>query len=125
MVEKLHPPLEGINSDGKHKEEREESKMNKAKDGKKVSMDISQTKDQKGSERKVSSSGVSKRNLWKKTRTSAAKLAQLEMLKRAKRSKLKKLPFQTRFLFLSFVRMCLLCLHLMREKHRKDSTCSG
>ena len=126
MVEKMYPPPGGIkNSDEKSKEEKEESKMNKAKDEQKVVMAVLKTKDQKGSGRKMSPSGVGKRNLWKKMRTSATKLVQLEMLKRAKKSKRKKLPFQSRFLFVFFIsRMCLVCLHMIvRKKHRMGSTC--
>ena len=116
----MHPLPEGIKNGDKNEEEKEESKMNKENDGKEVAMDVSQTKEQKGSERKMSNPGVSKRNLWKKTRTNAAKLVQLELLKRAKKTKRKKLQFQTRFLFMSFIRMCLICLHIAREKHSMD-----
>ena len=126
MVEKLPPTPRGIkNSDGKIKTEKEESIMNREKEGQKVVMDALQTKDQKGSGRKMSPSGVSKRNLWKKMRTSATKLVQLEMLKRAKKSKRKKRPFQSRFLFVFFItKMCLICLHMtVRKKHRMGSTC--
>ena len=125
MVEKLPPTPGGIkNSDVKNKTEKEESIMNRQKEGQKVVMDVLQTKDQKGSGRKISPSGVSKRNLWKKMRTSATKLVQLEMLKRAKKSKRKKLPFQSRFLFVFFItKMCLICLHIIvRRKHHMDST---
>ena len=120
MVEKMHPtPEEMKNSDEKNEKEKEESKTNKENDGQKLAMDVLKTKEQKGSERKMSSSGVNKRNLWKKMRTSGAKLAQLEMLKRAKKSKRKKLPFQSRFLFVLFItRICLICLHIVRKKHR-------
>ena len=124
MVEKLHALPEGIkNSDKNNEEEKEEYKKNMEKDGKEVAMDVTQMKEQKGSERKTSNSGVSKRNLWKKTRTNAAKIVQLELLKRAKKTRRKKLQFQTRFLFVFFIRMCLICLHIAREKHCRDSSC--
>ena len=104
MVEKLHPLPEGIkNSDENNEEDKEESTKNKERNGKEVAMDVLQTKEQKGSERKMSNSGVSKRNLWKKTRTNAAKIVQLELLKRAKKTKRKKLQFQTRFLSMSLI----------------------
>ena len=74
-------------------------KMDKNKERKEMDK-LESNEKEKGN--KISTTGSSRRNLWKKTRTSVVKLAQLEMLKRAKKSKGKKFQYQHRSVCHSF-----------------------